>query len=50
MVLPTAVAKFEKMRHEIKENGEIQETISWYNRVLGFQIEGGHGKGGSFVA
>ncbi|KAG4130808.1 hypothetical protein ERO13_D09G168200v2 [Gossypium hirsutum] len=37
-----ALAKFEKVRHEIKENGEIHEAISWYNRVLGFQIEGGH--------
>ncbi|MBA0615964.1 hypothetical protein Godav_016061 [Gossypium davidsonii] len=38
-----AFPKFEKVRHEIKENGEIHEAISWYNRVLGFQIEGGHG-------
>ena len=22
---------------------EIKEAISWYNRVLGFYIEGGHG-------
>lgn len=22
---------------------EIQEAISWYNRILGFHIEGGHG-------
>lgn len=22
---------------------EIQEAIAWYNEVLGFQIEGGHG-------
>lgn len=22
---------------------EIQEAISWYNMVLGFYIEGGHG-------
>jgi len=22
---------------------EIQEAISWYNRVLDFHIEGGHG-------
>ncbi|XVE57182.1 hypothetical protein DITRI_Ditri04bG0071400 [Diplodiscus trichospermus] len=33
----------EEAKCEIKENGEIQEAISWYNRVLGFQIEGGHG-------
>ncbi|EXB93575.1 hypothetical protein L484_014567 [Morus notabilis] len=25
------------------EKGEIQEAISWYNRVLGFHVEGGHG-------
>ncbi|TYH98422.1 hypothetical protein ES332_A12G309400v1 [Gossypium tomentosum] len=33
----------EDAEHEIEENGGIQEAISWYNRVLGFQIEGGHG-------
>ncbi|GMJ06672.1 ARGONAUTE 1 [Hibiscus trionum] len=33
----------EGAEHEREENGEIQEAISWYNRVLGFQIEGGHG-------
>ncbi|KAE8662232.1 putative Receptor protein kinase [Hibiscus syriacus] len=33
----------EEAVHEREENGEIQEAISWYNRVLGFQIEGGHG-------
>ncbi|KAL4297859.1 hypothetical protein GQ457_12G007930 [Hibiscus cannabinus] len=33
----------EKVKHEIEENGEILEAISWYNRVLGFQIESGHG-------
>ncbi|XVF12180.1 hypothetical protein REPUB_Repub08aG0092100 [Reevesia pubescens] len=33
----------EEGKHKIKENGEIQEVISWYNQVLGFQIEGGHG-------
>ncbi|XVE54989.1 hypothetical protein DITRI_Ditri03aG0125200 [Diplodiscus trichospermus] len=39
-----ALAKTEEgAKHEIKENGEIYEAISWYNRVLGFQIEGGHG-------
>ncbi|XVF12181.1 hypothetical protein REPUB_Repub08aG0092100 [Reevesia pubescens] len=32
----------EEGKHKIKENGEIQEVISWYNQVLGFQIEGGH--------
>lgn len=24
-------------------NDEVQEAILWYNRVLGFHIEGGHG-------
>ncbi|XWS48197.1 hypothetical protein CRYUN_Cryun13aG0052900 [Craigia yunnanensis] len=39
-----ALAKTEEeAKNEIEENGEIQEAISWYNRVLGFQIEGGHG-------
>ncbi|KAK8536997.1 hypothetical protein V6N13_041948 [Hibiscus sabdariffa] len=33
----------EDAENERGENGEIQEAISWYNRVLGFQIEGGHG-------
>ncbi|KAK8600095.1 hypothetical protein V6N13_060084 [Hibiscus sabdariffa] len=33
----------EKVKHEIEENGEIHEAILWYNRVLGFQIESGHG-------
>ncbi|KAE8726563.1 putative Receptor protein kinase [Hibiscus syriacus] len=33
----------EEVEHEREENGEILEAISWYNRVLGFQIEGGHG-------
>ncbi|KAL4282735.1 hypothetical protein GQ457_16G024240 [Hibiscus cannabinus] len=33
----------EKVKHAIEENGEIHEAISWYNRVLGFQIEGGYG-------
>ncbi|EOY20873.1 Kinetochore protein spc25, putative [Theobroma cacao] len=33
----------EEAKHDIEENGEIQEAISWYNQVLGFQIEGGHG-------
>ncbi|GMI96383.1 hypothetical protein HRI_003307600 [Hibiscus trionum] len=33
----------EKVKHEIEENGEIHEAISWYNRVLGFHIESGHG-------
>ncbi|GMI99481.1 hypothetical protein HRI_003617300 [Hibiscus trionum] len=30
----------EDAEHEREEKGEIQEAISWYNRVLGFQIEG----------
>ncbi|XWS60777.1 hypothetical protein CRYUN_Cryun07bG0066000 [Craigia yunnanensis] len=39
-----ALAKTEEeAKHEIEENEEIQEAISWYNRVLGFQIEGGYG-------
>ncbi|XP_031287765.1 kinetochore protein SPC25 homolog isoform X1 [Pistacia vera] len=33
----------EKTNQDTKRNGEIQEAISWYNRVLGFHIEGGHG-------
>ncbi|KAK8569387.1 hypothetical protein V6N13_046446 [Hibiscus sabdariffa] len=33
----------EEAEHEREENGKIQEAISWYNRVLGFQIESGHG-------
>ncbi|OMO67497.1 Chromosome segregation protein Spc25 [Corchorus olitorius] len=33
----------EEVKHEMEENREIQEAISWYNRVLGFHIEGGHG-------
>ncbi|XWS50912.1 hypothetical protein CRYUN_Cryun12cG0131300 [Craigia yunnanensis] len=39
-----ALAKTEEeAKHGIEENGEIHKAISWYNRVLGFQIEGGHG-------
>ncbi|KAL5714027.1 hypothetical protein ACHQM5_016044 [Ranunculus cassubicifolius] len=33
----------EKANQGIKEKQEIQEIISWYNRVLGLQIEGGRG-------
>ncbi|XVF09339.1 hypothetical protein REPUB_Repub07fG0083800 [Reevesia pubescens] len=39
----------EEAKHEIQENGEILEAISWYNRVLGFQIEGGHGVKFTFI-
>ncbi|KAK8499547.1 hypothetical protein V6N13_097229 [Hibiscus sabdariffa] len=47
VLLPTALAKIEeKVKHAIEENGEIPEAISWYNRVLGFQIEGGYRKQG----
>lgn len=27
----------------LNQKREIQEAISWYNRVIGFHIEGGHG-------
>ncbi|KAJ9140287.1 hypothetical protein P3X46_030951 [Hevea brasiliensis] len=32
-----------KANHDIEHKGEILEAILWYNRVLGFQIEGGRG-------
>ncbi|XP_039060567.1 kinetochore protein SPC25 homolog [Hibiscus syriacus] len=39
-----ALAKIEeKVKHANEENGEIHEAISWYNKVLGFKIESGHG-------
>lgn len=45
LVLHIALSKTEEdAEHEKEEYGEIQKAISWYNRVLGFQIEGGHGK------
>lgn len=31
----------ERYNQDSKE--EIEEAISWYNKVLGFHIEGGHG-------
>ncbi|KAF5730872.1 hypothetical protein HS088_TW19G00474 [Tripterygium wilfordii] len=33
----------EKVKRDSAHKDEIQEAFSWYNRVLGFQIEGGHG-------
>lgn len=33
----------EKTKQDLERKGQIQEAISWYNRVLGFHIEGGHG-------
>ncbi|OVA20775.1 Chromosome segregation protein Spc25 [Macleaya cordata] len=33
----------EKGKEETKHKEEIEDRISWYNRVLGFRIEGGHG-------
>jgi len=27
--------------NELKD--EVQEAISWYNRILGFHVEAGHG-------
>ncbi|KAF2315884.1 hypothetical protein GH714_040679 [Hevea brasiliensis] len=33
----------EKGNRDIEHIGEIQEAILWYNKVLGFQIEGGRG-------
>ncbi|KAK3406648.1 hypothetical protein EUGRSUZ_K02817 [Eucalyptus grandis] len=34
----------EKNEQRIGQKVDIQEAISWYNKVLGFQIEGGNGK------
>lgn len=33
----------EKSKLAFKHREEMQEAFSWYNRVLGFQIDGGHG-------
>ncbi|KAH9776305.1 kinetochore protein SPC25-like [Citrus sinensis] len=33
----------EKTKQDLERKGQIQQAISWYNRVLGFHIEGGHG-------
>ncbi|XVF54069.1 hypothetical protein PTKIN_Ptkin05aG0151600 [Pterospermum kingtungense] len=39
-----ALAKSEEeAKYGIEEDGEIHKAIAWYNRVLGFRIEGGHG-------
>ncbi|KAL3512785.1 hypothetical protein ACH5RR_025502 [Cinchona calisaya] len=39
-----ALAALEEMHNRNSERrDEIEEAISWYNRVLGFQIECGHG-------
>ncbi|KAJ7956203.1 kinetochore protein spc25 [Quillaja saponaria] len=32
-----------KSNQDMEHNDETQEAISWYHRVLGFHIEGGHG-------
>ncbi|KAF8005924.1 hypothetical protein BT93_K0264 [Corymbia citriodora subsp. variegata] len=32
----------EKNEQRMGQKGDIQEAISWYNKVLGFQIEGGN--------
>lgn len=34
----------EKNEQRLGQKGDIKEAISWYNKVLGFQIEGGNGK------
>ncbi|XP_065875091.1 kinetochore protein SPC25 homolog isoform X2 [Euphorbia lathyris] len=33
----------EKGGQDVKDNGEIQEAMLWYNKVLGFRVEGGRG-------
>ncbi|KAL6973185.1 hypothetical protein U1Q18_027365 [Sarracenia purpurea var. burkii] len=33
----------EKCNKNNEDRGEIEEAISWYNRILGFRIECGHG-------
>ncbi|XP_057952322.1 kinetochore protein SPC25 homolog [Malania oleifera] len=33
----------EKSKQDVEHRGAIQQAIAWYNRVLGFQIEGGCG-------
>ncbi|MED6105967.1 hypothetical protein PIB30_000758 [Stylosanthes scabra] len=38
-----ALAASEGRSNESIEQDETQEAISWYNRVLGFHVEGGHG-------
>ncbi|XP_030475347.2 kinetochore protein SPC25 homolog isoform X2 [Syzygium oleosum] len=37
------IAFEEKNEQKMGQKGDIQEAISWYNKVLGFQIEGGNG-------
>ncbi|KAF8005927.1 hypothetical protein BT93_K0264 [Corymbia citriodora subsp. variegata] len=37
------IAFEEKNEQRMGQKGDIQEAISWYNKVLGFQIEGGNG-------
>ncbi|KDP31058.1 hypothetical protein JCGZ_11434 [Jatropha curcas] len=32
-----------KENQDVEHGGDIQEGISWYNRVLGFRVEGGRG-------
>ncbi|XP_027339336.1 kinetochore protein SPC25 homolog [Abrus precatorius] len=36
-------ASKEKSNENIEYKDEIQGAISWYNRILGFHVEGGHG-------
>ncbi|KAL9239617.1 hypothetical protein vseg_013924 [Gypsophila vaccaria] len=33
----------EKSREAVRRREEIQESCKWYNQVLGFRIDGGHG-------
>ncbi|XP_010545997.1 PREDICTED: kinetochore protein spc25-like [Tarenaya hassleriana] len=33
----------ENVGKDIEDKGDIEEAISWYNRVLGFHVEAGHG-------
>lgn len=47
--LPTILLKAlsaceEKHDKDSECRGEVEEAISWYNRVLGFRIECGHGE------
>lgn len=39
----------EKGNRDIEHKGVIQEAILWYNRVLGFHIEGGRGSHSHFI-
>jgi len=42
--LLAALATSEEIEHQdIDHKRDIQEAMLWYNRVLGFKIEGGQG-------